>query len=56
MSDPRSYQRTGAYVSWEAMEQQDADYSDEEYEEIVTRWDAKVAEEEAATASLWDNE
>jgi len=28
----------------------------EGYEEIVARWDAKVAEEEAATASLWDNE
>jgi hypothetical protein len=31
------------------------DMSDEEYEETVARWDAKVAAEEAATASLWDD-
>ena len=32
----------------------DSAVPDEEYEETVARWDAKVASEEAATASLWD--
>lgn len=57
MSDPRNYQRTGAYASWSAMDRQDAEenpeISDEEYEDICTAWDAKTAEEEAASASLW---
>jgi hypothetical protein len=59
MSDPRTYQRTGACFSWEAMERQDAEesqYSDEEYDQIVADWDAKVAAEEADAAALWNDE